>query len=260
MGNIRHTELLASAFDDISRARAVAPQAVVDKSAYLGNWVTVYPGVRVGSDTIVMEGAVLGRPPIPNSTVTRSVRAEYLDLTIGAGTIIGCNSVLYTGTGIGERVLIGDLTSIREGCSIGDDVVLGRGVTVLYECHIGARSRIQDQAHLTGRMTIEEDVFISMSVTSTNDNDVYFSRFGRNNPNLRGPTIRRFAVIGGGATLLPGVEVGMGAMVAAGAVVTKDVPPWTVAAGVPARYLKDVPPDWIRQVEERMKLTGTTPP
>lgn len=252
MGNISHTELLASAFDDVSSTHAVAKEAVVDSRAYLGNWVTVYPRVRLGRETIVMDGAVLGRPPIPNPTVTRPVRAEFLDLTIGPGTVIGCHSVIYTGTRIGERVLIGDLTSIREGCSVGDEAVLGRGVTVLYECHIGARTRIQDQTHLTGSMIIEEDVFIGMRVTSTNDNNVYFSRFGRNNSNLRGPTIRRFAVIGGGATLLPGVEVGMGAMVAAGAVVTKDVPPWTVAAGVPARYLKDVPPDWIRQVEEHM--------
>jgi acetyltransferase-like isoleucine patch superfamily enzyme len=53
--------------------------------------------------------------------------------------------------------------------------------------------------------------------------------------------IRRFAVIGPNATLLPGVEIGEGAFVAAGAVVTKDVPPWTMVAGVPARHFRDIP-------------------
>ncbi len=246
-------EMLASAFSIGSRPSAVAPGAVVDSRAYLGNWVTIYPRVHLGSETTVMDGVVLGRPPIPNATVTRPVRTEFLDLAIGAGTIIGCNSVIYTGTRIGKRVLIGDLASIREGCSIGDDVIIGRGVMVLYNCQIGARSRIQDQAHLVGNMIIEEDVFIGMGVTSTNDDEVYVNRFGHSKLNLQGPTIRRFAVIGAGATLLPGVEIGTGAMVAAGAVVARDILPWTVAAGVPAQYLRDISPDWIQVVKERME-------
>jgi acetyltransferase-like isoleucine patch superfamily enzyme len=60
---------------------------------------------------------------------------------------------------------------------------------------------------------------------------------------VRGPVIRRGARIGGGAVLLPGIEIGEEAFVGAGAVVTRDVPSRTLVIGSPARYLRDVPPN-----------------
>lgn len=200
-----------------------------------------------------MDGAVLGRVPMANRTVTRVVRSEFAELAIGDGTIIGCNSVIYTGSQIGKRVLINDLTSIREGCVIDDEAVIGRSVMILYNCRIGARSRIQDQAHIVGNMVIEEDVFIGMAVTTTNDNEVYLTRFGLTDAKLQPPIVRRLAVVGAGATILPGVEIGEGAVVAAGAVVTRNVPAWTVVAGVPARHLREVAPALRQQIESRGK-------
>jgi acetyltransferase-like isoleucine patch superfamily enzyme len=211
----------------------------------------------VGEGAIVLDGAVLGRLPISNATTTRPIQNDFSDLTIGAGSIIGCNTVIYTGSRIGSQVLIGDQSSLREGCEIGDQVIIGRGVQALYECKIGDRSRIQDQVHLVGNLVIEEDVFIGMGVMTSNDNNVYLARFGLAGLDLHGPTIRRFAVIGTGAVLLPGVEIGTGAMVAAGAVVTRNVAPWTVVAGVPAHYLKDIPTDWRQLIEDTQKQTRT---
>jgi acetyltransferase-like isoleucine patch superfamily enzyme len=145
--------------------------------------------------------------------------------------------------------LIGDLASIREGCSVGNHAIIGRGVMMLYNCVVGAFTRVQDQAHLVGDMHIEEHVFIGMQVVTTNDNDVYLRRFGLETPTAsRGPSIRRYAAVGAGATLLPGVEIGEGALVAAGAVVTRDVAPWTIVAGIPARVMRPVPPDWRERV------------
>ena len=163
--------------------------------------------------------------------------------------------MLYTNSTFGERVLIGDLASVREGCAVGDRAVLGRGVMVLYNCRIGPFARVQDQAHLVGDMTIEEHVFVGMEVVTTNDNDVYLTRFGIPTEGLTdggrgGPVLRRFAAVGSGATILPGVEIGEGALVAAGAVVTKDVPPWTIVAGVPARVMRPVPEEWRRLVRD----------
>jgi acetyltransferase-like isoleucine patch superfamily enzyme len=246
-------EVLRDAFDSSVRYVSIAPSATIANDVYLGNFVTIYPLVHVGSGCVIMDGAVLGRIPIGNRTVTRVVHSEFSEVMIEKETIIGSNAVIYTGTHIGKRAMIGDLSSIREGALIGDDVVIGRGVMLLYNCHVGARSRIQDQAHLVGNMVIEEDVFIGMGVTTTNDNDVYITRFGRVKSVLKGPTLRRFAVVGAGATLLPDVEIGIGALVGAGAVVTKDVPAWTIAAGVPAHYVRDISPEWRAQVEAEWK-------
>lgn len=250
------SEILQSIFDTVARDVSIAAGASVASTAHLGNFTTVYPKVQIGEQCIVMDGCVLGRPPIPNGTVNRVVRCEFRDLVIGNGTILGCNTVLYTGSSIGAQVLIGDLSSIREGCTIGDNAVIGRGVMILYNSTIGSRSRIQDQVHIVGNMVIEDDVFIGMGVTTTNDNEVYITRFGGSPSNLKGPIIRRYAVVGAGAVLLPGVEIGQGAMVAAGAVVTQDVPAWTIVAGTPARHVRDIPQTWRDQIEKRVRLVS----
>jgi acetyltransferase-like isoleucine patch superfamily enzyme len=234
---------------------ALCPDTVLGQNVSIGNNVTFYPGVTVGDGCTIMDGAVIGRPPMSAGNTTRPVSSAPRPLTIGVGSIVGANAVLYTGITIGERVLIGDLTSIREGCSFGDQVVIGRGVLVMYDTQVGERSRVIDGAILTGNMIIEPDVFIGPGVKSVNDNDVYLKRFGLLPFDVRGPVIRRFALIGTGANIAAGVEIGMGAIVAPSAMVTRDVPAWTVVAGVPAQEMRAVDEGLRRQILAHFNLT-----
>ena len=128
---------------------------------------------------------------------------------------------------------------MRERCELGDDVVVGRGSLVENDTTIGARTKIQAHAYVTAYSTLEEDVFIAPCVVTTNDN--FMGRTERRHQLRKGPTIRRGARIGGGAVLLPGIEVGEEAFVGAGAVVVRDVPPRALVVGNPARQLRDVP-------------------
>ncbi len=239
-------------FERLPSATAIASGVVIGEETYVGGGATLYPGVRVSRGCIVLDGAVIGRLPIATQTMTRPVTSAFGTVEIGEGSIVGSHAVLYTNTRFGRNVLIGDLASVREGCEVGEGAVLGRGVMALYDCSIGPFSRIQDQVHLVGNMVVEEHVFIGMGTVTTNDNDVYLSRFGRSGTDQqqRGPTIRRLAVIGAGSTILPNVEIGEGAFVAAGAVVTRDVRAWTVWAGSPAREVRAIPDEWRAQVEE----------
>ncbi|MCZ2098168.1 MAG: N-acetyltransferase [Anaerolineae bacterium] len=232
----------------------LSDDTLLGSDVVIGSSVTCYPGVTLGDGCRIMDGAVLGRPPISVGTTTRRVDSSPKPLIIGAHSIVGANAVLYTGSRIGSRVLIGDLASIREGCTIGDQAVVGRGVLVMYETTIGERTRIIDGAIITGNMLIEADVFIGPGVRTVNDDDVYLKRFGLLPLGLQGPVIRRFALIGTGATLAAGVEIGMGAIVAPQAMVTRDVPAWMVVAGVPARVLRPVEPDARRQILEHFSL------
>lgn len=212
----------------------------------VGANVTFYPNVRVGENTRILPGAVLGRPPIRAGTTNRPVDTKETSVRIGSGCVIGANSVLYCNLEIGDRVLVGDLASIREGCRLEDESVVGRGVMMMYDSLLGARSRVIDGAIITGNMRIESDVFIGPGVATVNDNDAYLKRFGLLPFSTTGPTVRRFALIGTAATIAAEIEIGEGAIVAPGAVVTKDVPPWTIVAGVPAREM--------RRVDEAMRL------
>jgi acetyltransferase-like isoleucine patch superfamily enzyme len=128
---------------------------------------------------------------------------------------------------------------VRERCELGDEVVVGRGSLVENDTTIGARTRIQANAYVTAYSTLEEDVFVAPCVVTTNDN--FMGRTEARLELMRGPTIRRGARIGGGAVLLPGIEVGEEAFVGAGAVVVHDVAPRTVVVGNPARVLRAVP-------------------
>ena len=220
----------------------------------VGNHVTIYPNVSVGSGCRILEGAVIGRPPLPTGNLNRPVDTSFRPLSIGEGSVIGANTVLYTGCQIAEQVLIGDLASLREDCVVGSQAVIGRGVLVMYQTSIGERTRVIDGAILTGHMTIESDVFIGPGVNSINDDDVYLKRFGLKPFDVGGPTVRRFALIGAGAILAASATIGMGAVVAPGAVVTGDVPDWAVVMGVPARLVRMVDPVQRSQILRHFNL------
>jgi acetyltransferase-like isoleucine patch superfamily enzyme len=244
--------LEAVEFDQLPSGSAVAKGSRVGDGSFLGRGATIYPGVTIGEGCVVLDGAVIGRVPIATSTTTRPVETSFGTVTIGDGSIVGANAVLYTDTRFGRNVLLGDLCSVREGCDVADGAILGRSVMALYDCRIGHHSRIQDQVHLVGDMVVEEHVFIGMGTVTTNNNDVYLARFGHKSTDepQHGPTIRRLAMIGAGSTILPNLEIGEGAFIGAGAVVTRDVPAWTIFAGVPAREVRPVPAEWRRKVEE----------
>ncbi len=234
---------------------ALSDETTLGTGVSIGNNVTFHGRVEIGDGTVIFNGAVLGRPPMSAGNATRAVVDRGEPLRIGAGSIVGANAVLYGGTTIGASVLIGDLASLREGCRISDDVVIGRGVLMMYETSVGARTRIIDGTIITGSATIEEDVFIGPGVNSINDNRIYLRRFGLIEREWRGPTIRRFAVIGAGANLAAGIEVGRGALVAPSAMVTRDVPPWTIVTGVPARVLRPVDDEDKRRILEHFQVS-----
>jgi acetyltransferase-like isoleucine patch superfamily enzyme len=200
----------------------------------------VYPGTVLGDGVKVLEYAVVGKQPSlsPRSTAKRE---ELPPAEIGDGTIVSTGAVVFAGTKVGARVILGDQSCVRERVVVGDDVVIGRGSLVENDTTIGAMTKIQAEAYITAYSTLEEHVFIAPCVVTTNDD--FMGRTERRKALVKGPTIRRGARIGGGAILLPGVEIGEEAFVGAGAVVTKPVEPRMLVVGNPARVMRTVHED-----------------
>jgi acetyltransferase-like isoleucine patch superfamily enzyme len=200
----------------------------------------VYPGTVLGEGVRVLEYAVVGKQPVlsPRSTAKRE---DLPPAELGEGTIVSTGGVVFAGTRIGARVIVGDQACVRERVVLGDDVVVGRGTLIENDTTVGALTRIQAGAYITAYSTLEDNVFVAPCVVTTNDN--FMGRTDRRHDLMKGPTIRRGARIGGGATLCPGVEIGEEAFVGAGAVVIADVPPRAVVVGNPARQIRDVPDD-----------------
>ncbi|MFL5953936.1 MAG: acyltransferase [Gaiellaceae bacterium] len=203
----------------------------------------VYEGTVLGEGVRVLEHAVVGKQPSLGSTSTAK-RDPLPPATIGEGTVISTGAIVFAGSSIGANCIVGDQSCIRERVTMADDCILGRGSLIENDTTVGAGTRIQAEAYITAYSTLEEDVFIAPCVVTTNDN--FMGRTEKRKELMRGPTIRRSARIGGGAILLPGVEIGEEAFVAAGAVVTKDVPARKLVVGSPARVLRDVDGDELR--------------
>src|ERR671932_304647 len=154
-------------------------------------------------------GALLGK--VPRLARTSATAQESLPpLRLGVRVTVCANAVVYAGSVVDNDVMI------------------------------GARCKIQSNVYVTAFSVVEDDVFIGPGASMTNDDTMSRHAPGEQ---LRGVTLRRACRIGGGAVLVPGVEVGEEAFVAAGAVVTKDVPPRAFMVGVPARQVREVRDD-----------------
>ncbi|MCX7112890.1 MAG: DapH/DapD/GlmU-related protein [Proteobacteria bacterium] len=222
----------------ISNNVIIGPYAVIGK-CFIGEECIIHPhvviadSVSLGARTEVFPGAFIGKEPKGAGALARKPEFDF-HIRIGEECSIGPHAVIYYDVEIGSNTLIGDGASIREKCQIGSKCILSRYVTVNYNTKIGDRTKIMDNTHITGNAFIGSDVFISLMVGTTNDNLV---RVGYAN-HVSGPTIEDNVVIGVGASLLPAIKIGKGATVAAGSVVTKDVAPNTLVAGVPARFVR----------------------
>ncbi len=210
----------------------------VGEGVAFGANVVVHAGTIIGDGCVIEDNVVLGKVPKLARTSSAAGRPAPPPLRIGRNVTICSGAVVFAGATIGDRAILGDQTYVRERAVVGEDTVVGRGSAVDNDVTIGARCKVQTMVYLTAFSRLEDDVFVGPCAMTTNDDTM--SRHGPEYQ-LRGATVRRAARIGGGAVLTPGVEIGEEGFVAAGALVTRDVPPRGVVLGVPARVIRDVP-------------------
>ena len=214
----------------------IADDVVLPYDVEIGANVIVHSGVELGAVVRIQDGAIVGKPPVLSRTSRAELRAGDATV-IGDGATIAAQAVIAAGASIGAGVFVGDQAHVRERARIGTDSAVGRGSAVDNDVVIGERVRIQTGCYVTAFSTVEDDVFLGPGVFTYNDNAM--GRRDKGTP-LTGPVLRRACRIGGGARILPGIEVGEEAFVATGAVVTRDVAPRTLVMGVPARRVRDI--------------------
>ncbi|MEX1141164.1 MAG: acyltransferase [Thermoleophilaceae bacterium] len=201
----------------------------------LGVHVVIHAGVRIAAGCAIEDGAVVGKPPrlSPRSRARREAPGPTV---LEPGAIVSVGAVVLAGARIGAGTVVAAHAFVRERSSIGPESLVGTGAVVGCDVRTGARMKLQTASVLVSGSTVEDDVFVGPSTTSMND-----ASAGRSKPELHGVLLRRACRVGGGATLLPGIEVGEDAFVGSGAVVTRNVPAGAVAMGVPARVVGEVP-------------------
>ncbi|HEX2104120.1 MAG TPA: acyltransferase [Solirubrobacteraceae bacterium] len=222
-----------------ARGLTVGDGVEIGDGVLFGANVVVGDGTRIGAGSIVEDAVLLGK--VPRLARTSSARgAPPGPLRIGERVTVCAGAIVYAGTLIGHEAIVGDQAQVRERAEVGPGTVIGRGSAIDNDVRIGARVKVQTNVYVTAFSVVEDDVFIGPGASTTNDDTM-----SRHAPGaaLRGATLRRACRIGGSAVLVPGVEVGEEAFVAAGAVVTKDVPARAFMIGVPARQVREVRDD-----------------
>ncbi len=177
---------------------------------------------EIGEGSIVDDMAVVGLKYKENSQPPK----------IGKNAVIRAWSIIYDDVVIGDNFATGHFVLIRERTKIGNGVLVGTLSIIDGYCKIGDNTRIQTGVYIPRNTLIGSNVFIGPNAVLLNDK---YPLRRRNELRLEGPKIGDNVTIGGNSTLLPGIEIGEGAFIAAGSVVTKDVPAWSLAIGVPAR-------------------------
>jgi acetyltransferase-like isoleucine patch superfamily enzyme len=222
----------------MSRERgSIHPTSIVSADAELAAGVTVGPFCTIGANVSVGEGTF-----VDSHTALGTPTAAFYDdpsgydaqpCRIGARVVIRSHSVVYAGTTIGDRVSTGHRVTVREGSEIAEGARVGTLCDLQGELTIGRYARLHSNVFVPQRTTIEEFVWLFPHAVLTND------PHPPSDTCTEGPTIRRFAVIGAGAMIFPGVEIGEGAVVGAMTLVRDDVPAGKVVVGVPGQVRGD---------------------
>jgi UDP-2-acetamido-3-amino-2,3-dideoxy-glucuronate N-acetyltransferase len=152
---------------------------------------------------------------------------------------------------LGENVRIYGFVNLY-GCEIGDDSRIGTFVEIQKGVLIGKRVKISSHTFICEGVTVEDNVFIGHGVMFINDR---YPRATTGDGALQsekdwqciGTVVEKGASIGSNATILCGVTIGEGAIVGAGSVVTHSVPSWTIVAGVPARALRRIQAEQVKE-------------
>jgi acetyltransferase-like isoleucine patch superfamily enzyme len=207
---------------------------------YIHESCKFYGNNKIGKNCIIMESVIIGYPgkAILDQALRSGKLIESYDFTgarIGNNALIRPNSTIYCDVTVGDNLRTGHNMMIRENTHIGDNVLVGTNVIIDGSTTIGNNVSIQGNAYIPTNTTLEDNVFMGPCSVLTNDKYPIRAEYS-----LRGPILRKGASIGANSVVLPGIEVGEGAFVAAGALVTRDVPPWKLAIGSPAR-IRDLP-------------------
>ena len=162
---------------------------------------------------------------------------EYSDncgyAIIGPNARIRMGAIIYGDVSAGAELSVGHFALVREHTQIGDKVVIGTQTVIEGHVCIGSYVKIESQAFIPTHSTIGSYVFIGPRVVLANDR---YPLRRRQEYNPEGPIIEDHVSLGAGCLILPGVRIGFNSMVAAGAVVTHDIPSYSLVKGVPGRY------------------------
>lgn len=199
----------------------ISPDAQLGADVSVGAYTIIHGNVQIGDGCTVGSHCEIGY---------LAPRAQGRPLVIGRGANIRSHSIFYEGSTFGDGLITGHRVTVREGTQAGLNLQIGTLGDIQGTCQIGNYVRFHSNVHIGQHSTIGDFVWIFPYVVLTND---------PHPPSeiMRGVTLRDYVAVATMSVILPGVEVGQGALIGAHSSVGRNVEPDTVVAGSPAKMI-----------------------
>jgi len=216
----------------------------VEKGAKIGKNVmislnaSILSGSIIGDNSLIGSHCIIGHPSKlhvqkTDFSATSPKVADFVikrpTTRIGEGSVIRSGSVIYTHVRIGKKLRTGHSILIRENVAVGDNCVIGTHAILDGYSRLGNNSMIQSQCYITQSVSIGNYVFIAPGCIFLDNKRIILGE------GLERISIDDYVRIGGGTKILAGATIGKHALIGAGSVVTKSIPPKAVAYGIPAK-------------------------
>jgi len=234
---------------EIGHFCVVAKGAKLGQGCRVGNHVIIHADTVIGDHVRIDDHAVVGKSPMKAANSATTKEQTLPAAKIADGCIIGTAAIVYRGATLGPRVLVADLAAVRENVTIGEKTIVGWNAYVEPDCTVGSFCKIESAAYITAYSKVGDYCFIAPGVITSNDN--FVGRTEERKKHFKGVTVERGGRIGAGSVILPGKVIGADALVAAGSVVSRNVEPHQIVAGVPARKLRPVPPEQLLDAQPK---------
>jgi UDP-2-acetamido-3-amino-2,3-dideoxy-glucuronate N-acetyltransferase len=225
----------------LSKNIELGSNVVIEDDVLLGNNISLKDNVVIRKGAIIGDNVIIGYRDIKPD---QDAPAKPIVTEIGERVRVRSGSVIYWGTRIGSNSMVGHNSVIRENTIIGHDTYIGSLTAIEGDTNIGNYVGVHTQCHITKFCSVGDYTFIAPLFVGANDQAMSHRRRAHGQ-NLIGFTTEKYVRIAVGVTVLPGVHFGEGCIVGAGSVVTKDVPPYKVVMGVPAKVVKDAPKEEV---------------
>ena len=216
-------------------------KVVFGKNVWVGLNSLIYGPCKIGNNVYIGDHCIVGFPTRNELKKIRDGKENFKTFKgkgwvwIGDGCLVRSGCVIYSNVKVGGNVEFGHNVLIRENVKIGKNSLIGSYAVVDGNCKIGSNVSIQTGVYISAYTTIKSDVFLGPYCLLLNDKYMKRKKY-----QLKGPTICKGASIGGNSIIMPTITVGENSMVGAGSVVTKNVKPKTVVAGIPATEIKTI--------------------
>lgn len=208
----------------------IGENVILEDDVFIDYNCIIRDNVRIGKGSYIGANSILGEY---QNDYLLNRKGDNPRLSIGKHALIRSGSIIYSGSQIGDYFQTGHQVTIREKTHMGDHVSVGTLADIQGHCEIGNYVRMHSNVHIGQKSKIEDFVWIFPYVVLTNDPTPP-------SENLSGVTLKSFSVIATGSVLLPGITIEGDTLVAAGAIVTKDVKKGDVVGGNPAKVISKI--------------------